>query len=140
MNVASAAAFAPSRTLPAYSTTKAAVLMATECLRAELDSHDIGVTAICPGFVDSDITRTTTYVGVDETAQQAKRDRAVAAYHRRNYTPERVARHIVRAVERNTPVAAVSVESKFLRELNRIAPPLARRLAKVDLSEVGAGR
>ena len=36
MNVASAAAFFPSRTLPAYSTSKAAVLMLSECLRAEL--------------------------------------------------------------------------------------------------------
>ncbi|HZY75235.1 MAG TPA: SDR family oxidoreductase, partial [Jatrophihabitantaceae bacterium] len=65
VNVASAAAFTPSRTLPAYSTTKAAVLMLTECLRAELAGDGIGVTAICPGFVDSDITRTTTFVGVD---------------------------------------------------------------------------
>ncbi|HEY2271500.1 MAG TPA: SDR family oxidoreductase [Jatrophihabitantaceae bacterium] len=137
VNVASAAAFSPSRTLPAYSTTKAAVLMASECLRAELAPHDIGVTAICPGFVDSDITRTTTYVGADDAMQQAKRDRAVAAYHRRNYPPERVARNIVRAVRRNTPVAAVSVEAKFLRELYRFAPPLARRLARVDLSEIG---
>jgi NAD(P)-dependent dehydrogenase (short-subunit alcohol dehydrogenase family)/pimeloyl-ACP methyl ester carboxylesterase len=136
INVASAAAFAPSRTLPAYSTTKAAVLMLTECLRAELAREGIDVIAICPGFVDSDITQTTIYVGADETTQSALRDHASAAYRRRNYTPERVARHIVAAAERNTPVAAISAESKFLRALGRFAPPLARRLAKVDLSNL----
>ena len=36
MNVASAAAFAPSAMLPAYAATKAAVRMLSECLRAEL--------------------------------------------------------------------------------------------------------
>lgn len=134
INVASAAAFAPSRTLPAYSTTKAAVLMLTECLRAELGREGIDVIAICPGFVDSDITQTTIYVGADEKAQSALRDHASAAYRRRNYTPERVARHIVAAAEHNTPVAAISAESKFLRALGRFAPPLARQFAKVDLS------
>jgi NAD(P)-dependent dehydrogenase (short-subunit alcohol dehydrogenase family)/pimeloyl-ACP methyl ester carboxylesterase len=140
INVASAAAFAPSRTLPAYSTTKAAVLMLTECLRAELAREGIAVIAICPGFVDSDITRTTVYVGADEPTQTAKRDHAAAAYRRRNYTPERLARQIVRAAERNTPVAAISAESKLLRTLGRFAPPLARQLAKVDLSEISPRR
>ncbi|HEY8544288.1 MAG TPA: SDR family oxidoreductase, partial [Acidimicrobiales bacterium] len=55
VNVASAAAFSPSRVLPAYATTKAAVLMLTECLRAELADEGIGVTAVCPGMVDSGI-------------------------------------------------------------------------------------
>ena len=36
VNTASAAAYLPSRALPAYSTSKAAVLMLSECLRAEL--------------------------------------------------------------------------------------------------------
>ena len=136
VNIASAAAFTPSVTLPAYATTKAAVLMMTECLRAELDDAGIGVTAICPGFVDSDITRSTIYVGDDESTQAAKREHAAEAYRRRNYTPDRLARHIVRAVERNTPVAAVTVEAKVLHAVGRYAPPLARRFAKIDLNNL----
>ncbi len=50
VNIASAAAYAPSASLPAYAATKAAVRMFSECLRAELASAGIGVTAICPGF------------------------------------------------------------------------------------------
>lgn len=57
VNVASGVAFAPSRNYPAYATSKAAVLMLSECLRAELAGRSIGVTAVCPGFVDTGIVR-----------------------------------------------------------------------------------
>jgi NAD(P)-dependent dehydrogenase (short-subunit alcohol dehydrogenase family)/pimeloyl-ACP methyl ester carboxylesterase len=135
VNIASAAAFAPSRTLPAYATTKAAVLMLSDCLRAELAGDGIAVTAVCPGFVDSDITRTATFVGLAEQDQRDQRERAAAAYHRRNYPPEKVARRIVRAVRRGTPVATVTPEAKVLRAISRFAPPLARRIARIDLGD-----
>ena len=134
VNVASAAAYLPSRTLPAYATTKAAVLMLTECLRAELGSQGIGVTAICPGFVDSDITSTTVHVGVDEARQAELRAKSAKSYGRRGYTPEKLARHLVRAAARNTPVAAISPESKLLRTVGRFAPALGRKIATVDLA------
>jgi NAD(P)-dependent dehydrogenase (short-subunit alcohol dehydrogenase family)/pimeloyl-ACP methyl ester carboxylesterase len=134
VNIASAAAFSPSRTLPAYATTKAAVLMFTACLRAELADHGIAVTAICPGFVDSDLTSTTTFVGLSRGEQDAQRERAAAAYRRRNYPPERVARQVVRAVRRRTPVVTVTAEAKVLEAISRYAPALARRLARIDLA------
>ena len=136
VNVSSAAAFSPSRTLPAYATTKSAVLMLTECLRAELAPDGIAVTAICPGFVDSDIPASTSYVGVDAETAEKLRAKAVASYQRRNYTPEQVAKHLVRAARRRTPVAAITPEAKVLRALGRFAPPLARRVARVDLNRV----
>jgi NAD(P)-dependent dehydrogenase (short-subunit alcohol dehydrogenase family)/pimeloyl-ACP methyl ester carboxylesterase len=136
VNIASAAAYSPSRIYPAYATTKAAVLMLSECLRAELSREHIGVTAICPGFIDTDISRTTVHVGVDDATQQSLREHAVASYGRRNYTPERVARHVVRAAARNKPIAAITVESKLLRAITRFAPPLARQIAKVDLNKL----
>lgn len=136
INVASAAAFTPSRTLPAYATTKAAVLMLTQCLRAELAREGIRVTAICPGFVDSDIARSTVYVGVDDAGQDQLREHAAASYRRRNYTPERVARHIVKAARRNTPVAAISPEAKLFRAVGRFTPALSRALARLDLNKL----
>jgi len=136
VNIASAAAFAPSRIYPAYATTKAAVLMLTECLRAELVNEGIGVTAICPGFINTDISRTTLHVGVDEDTQQSLREHAVASYARRNYPPERVAKHAVRAAARNKPIAAITAESKLLRAITRFAPPVARQLARLDLNKL----
>ncbi len=136
VNVASAAAWSPSVVYPAYATSKAAVLMLTECLRAELGREDIGVTAICPGFIDTDISRTTVHVGVEESKQKELREHAVAAYGRRNYTPERLAKHLVDAVARNTAVAAITPESKLLRAISRFTPRLGRQLSKVDMNKL----
>ena len=45
----------------AYCTSKAAVFMFSDCLRAELDSHGIGLTTICPGVVDTNIVAATDF-------------------------------------------------------------------------------
>jgi NAD(P)-dependent dehydrogenase (short-subunit alcohol dehydrogenase family) len=132
VNVASAAAFTPSRALPAYSTSKAAVLMLSECLRAELAAEGIGVTAVCPGFVSTSITRTTRFVGRSADEQERMRDRSTRLYRRRNYPPERVAAAILRAVERNTAVASVTVEARAMHLLSRAAPGVLRALARID--------
>ena len=134
VNVASAAAYSPSVALPAYATTKAAVLMLTECLEAELACEGISVTAVCPGFVDSDISATTVQVGVDEETAARMREHRVASYHRRNYAPERVARQLVEAATAGRPVLHVTPEAKLLRTISRVSPRLMRRLARVDLS------
>jgi NAD(P)-dependent dehydrogenase (short-subunit alcohol dehydrogenase family) len=52
VNVASQAGFQANMALNAYSATKFAVFGFSEALRAELDPHRIGVTAVCPGVVN----------------------------------------------------------------------------------------
>ncbi|UQX88608.1 SDR family oxidoreductase [Jatrophihabitans telluris] len=136
VNIASAAAYSPSRTYPAYATTKAGVLMLTQCLRAELAVHQIGVTAVCPGFVDTNISRTTSHVGLDEAAERVKQDRAVRSYRRRNYPPAKAARRIVAGVEANKPVVYVTAEAVAFRLLDRLLPGLQRTIARVDLTEL----
>ncbi|MGN6109408.1 MAG: SDR family NAD(P)-dependent oxidoreductase, partial [Kofleriaceae bacterium] len=132
VNVASAAAFQPSRTLPAYATSKAAVLMLSECLRAELAGHGIGVSAVCPGFVATGITNATRFVG-DGVDQGALRRRATAAYRRRGFSPDRVADAILDAVARDRAVVTVTPEAAALRWLSRFAPPGVRQwLAGLD--------
>ncbi len=133
VNTASAAAFTPSKTLPAYSATKAAVLMLSECLRAELVPHGIGVTAVCPGVIATNIPRATQYVGRAEADEQRLRDFMSQRYDRRNFTPERVAAEIVEAIGADLPVAVVTPEAKLMRILSRFAPGLTRRLAGVDM-------
>ncbi|MGC5410237.1 SDR family oxidoreductase, partial [Streptomyces sp. DT225] len=111
VNTASAAAFQPSRALPAYSTSKAAVLMLSECLRAELAEKSIGVSAICPGIVNTGITSTARFVGTDAAEEQRLRARAGKLYGARNYPPEKVAEAVLRAVVRNQAVVPVTPES-----------------------------
>jgi NAD(P)-dependent dehydrogenase (short-subunit alcohol dehydrogenase family)/pimeloyl-ACP methyl ester carboxylesterase len=130
VNLASAAAYLPNQELPAYSTTKAAVLMLSECLRAELAKHGIGVSAICPGIVDTPITRATSYVGVSAEKQEEMRDRAARGYKRRNFPPSGVAREIVAAVAENKAVVPVTPEAKAALAGYRFAPGVMRLIAK----------
>ncbi len=132
VNTASAAAFQPTKSLTAYSTSKAAVLMLSECLRAELAGKGIGVTAICPGMVNTSITDTASFVGVSEEEQRRRREKATRLYGRRNYPPERVAEAILRAVAENRAVVPVTPEAHGLRFLSRFAPRLRGAIARID--------
>ncbi len=133
VNVASAAAYTPSRTLPAYSATKAAVLMLSECMRAELRDLGIGVTAICPGVINTPITRTSRFVGLSDVEQEERRRRAVRLFNLRNYGPEHVADAIMRAVRTNPAVVPVAPEAKLGRFMSRVSPRMMRLLARRDV-------
>lgn len=131
VNTASAAAYQPSRALPAYSTSKAAVLMLSECLRAELAGKSIGVSAICPGIVNTNITATTRFAGADAAEEQRLRKRTSKLYGMRNYPPEKVADAILRAVVRNQAVVPVTPESHAARFLSRLSPGALRAVARL---------
>lgn len=132
VNIASAAAYLPSRALPAYTTTKAAVLALSQCLRAELAEHGIGVVAVCPGFVHTNIANTTRFVGLDATEERTTQQRVTALYRRRNFTPDKAAREILRAIERNAAIAPVTPEAKIGLLASRLTPGLVRALARLD--------
>ena len=134
VNVASAAAYLPSRTLSAYATSKAAVLMLTECLRAELAEQGIGVSAVCPGFVNTAIAKATRYVGVSASEQEQLRGKADRLYRLRNVPPERVADAVLRAVRENRPIVPVAAEARIGRALSRLSPGTLRFVARRDLT------
>ncbi|QXE35868.1 SDR family oxidoreductase [Streptomyces sp. GMY02] len=132
VNTASAAAYQPSKALPAYSTSKAAVLMLSECLRAELAGKGIGVSAICPGFVNTNITSTARFTGVSAAEQERRRKKTSRLYGLRNYPPEKVADAVLRAVVRNQAVIPVTPEARGARFLSRFAPGALRAIARVE--------
>jgi short-subunit dehydrogenase len=123
----------PTKALPAYGTTKAAVLALSQSLRAELAGSGVGVVAVCPGFVRTNIAGTTRFVGLDATAERTAQHHATELYRRRNYRPERAAREIRRAVQRNVAVAPITIEAKAALLASRLTPGLLRTLARVDL-------
>jgi NAD(P)-dependent dehydrogenase (short-subunit alcohol dehydrogenase family) len=135
VNVASAAAFSPGRAFPAYATTKAAVLMLTESLRTELAPSHIGVSAICPGIIDTGIVTRTRFVGTGSAEQQQTRDEIQRLYQRRRFTPDKVAEAIVRAVERNKAIVTVAPEAHLARLVYRVSPGLARKIGSVDMTQ-----
>ncbi|MER5390533.1 SDR family oxidoreductase [Saccharopolyspora sp. NPDC002686] len=134
VNIASAAAYLPSKVLPAYGTTKAAVLALSQSLRAELAGEGIGVTAVCPGLVNTGITTSTRFVGVDDAEQANRRQAAKQLYQRRNFTPQRAAAEILRATRRNAAIAPVTAEAKAGLVLSRLSPGLLRAVARAELT------
>jgi NAD(P)-dependent dehydrogenase (short-subunit alcohol dehydrogenase family)/pimeloyl-ACP methyl ester carboxylesterase len=135
INVASAAAYLPSKSMVAYSTTKAAVLGFSESLRADLADEGITVTAVCPGFVNTNIAKSTVYAGMSAEQQARARDKADAAYRRRNYTPEATAKAIVKAVRSGPAVLPIAPESWIGYAMRRISPSMIRLFARFDIRQ-----
>lgn len=132
VNTASAAAYQPSKALPAYSTSKAAVLMLSECLRAELAGQGIGVSAICPGFVNTNITATARFAGVDAEEEKRRQKKSSRLYGLRNYPPEKVADAILRAVVKNQAVVPVTPEARGAHLMSRFTPKALRAIARLE--------
>ena len=133
VNVSSGLAFFPTRLTPAYNTTKAAVQMLSECLRAELAGQGIGVSAVYPGVVNTNIVSTARMLGGSDTETDQKRARAERLYRLRNLKPEAVAAAILEAVEHNRAEVRVGAEVHVIRWLSRLTPGLGRRLARLDV-------
>jgi NAD(P)-dependent dehydrogenase (short-subunit alcohol dehydrogenase family)/pimeloyl-ACP methyl ester carboxylesterase len=127
---ASAAAFLPWPSLAAYSTTKAAVLSLAQSLRTELAPHGIGVSAICPGIVATNITRTTRFVGQDAQAERVSQQRTTAMYAKRHYGPEKVATAVVKAVREDIAVLPVTPEAHLAAVGSRLSPGVVRWLGR----------
>ncbi|GAA3206498.1 SDR family oxidoreductase [Actinocorallia longicatena] len=132
VNTASAAAFTPSRSMSAYATSKAAVLMLSECMRADLAHLGIGVSAICPGIVDTNITRTSHFVGRSRSEELKTQLKAARAYGLRGYGPEKVAERILTAVRRDRALQPVTPEAHLSYALSRLSPGLMRLAARID--------
>lgn len=127
---ASAAGYLASPSLPAYGTTKAGVLMLAQCLAGELRPHGIGVSAICPGFVHTNITATTRFAGVGADEERRRQVRADAFYRRRGYGPEKVAAAVVAAVRENRLVVPVTPEARVGAVGARFLPSVTRAVGR----------
>ena len=128
VNVASAAGYSASSLLSAYNATKFGVLGLSEALWDELQPKGISVTAVCPGIIDTPITRSARLVG--DMATPETRTEMVEGYQRRGYGPERVARNILKAMQRDRLVAPIAPEAWALYYLKRFAPGLSRWLGR----------
>jgi NAD(P)-dependent dehydrogenase (short-subunit alcohol dehydrogenase family) len=120
VNVSSSAGYMASSGLVAYTTTKFGVLGFSEAIRQELAPARIGVTAVCPGVINTAITHTGRMRG--PLGSDAARQRIIRLFERRNYGPDRVATNILKAIQRNRAVAPISPEAWAMYFLKRLAP------------------
>jgi NAD(P)-dependent dehydrogenase (short-subunit alcohol dehydrogenase family) len=131
VNVASAAAYTPSRMLPAYGATKAGVLMLSESLRAELSGTGVGVSAVCPGFIATGIYRAARYAGADAAEETKRRELTERLAARLAPGPEAAANAIIRAIERDRPLVPVTAGAWGAYAMSRVSPAVMRRLARL---------
>jgi NAD(P)-dependent dehydrogenase (short-subunit alcohol dehydrogenase family)/pimeloyl-ACP methyl ester carboxylesterase len=132
VNVASMAAYTPVNSMNAYCTSKAAVFMFSDCLRAELDAAGIGLTTVCPGVINTNIVSTTRFnvPAGRELLVEARRKQTEKVFAARRYGPDKVARAIVSAVKKNKPIRPVAPEAYFVYGAAHALPPAMRSAAR----------
>lgn len=122
VNISSAAGLIPLPMLSAYSGIKSAVLAMTRIWRAEGAVHGVGFTAICPGFMTTNISKSArTCSGTSRFSPSQFMDRVDRFFERGQYDPARVAEAIVRAVERDKGVVPTGIETHLVDLLNRLS-------------------
>jgi NAD(P)-dependent dehydrogenase (short-subunit alcohol dehydrogenase family)/pimeloyl-ACP methyl ester carboxylesterase len=130
VNVASMAAYAPLSSLNAYCTSKAAVYMFSDCLRAELDAAGIGLTTVCPGLINTNIVSATGFHTPDHRSVASRRAQLERMFDARRYGPEKVATAILAAVRANRAVRPVAPEAYLLYGTSRLLPQVLRSIAR----------
>jgi NAD(P)-dependent dehydrogenase (short-subunit alcohol dehydrogenase family) len=120
--------------LAPYCTTKFAVVGLSESLNAELRPRGIGVTALCPGIIATNIVTESTARG----DMAARKQRIADFYARRGASPDAVAEAVVKAVSKRRVVQTVPVShvvpawiaGRFSLRAGQAAARLTHRLAQ----------
>lgn len=110
-----------------YALTKGAVRSFSESLRNELASSRIGVTAVFPGAIHTNITSSARGAQAGRLADLG-RSRLAPVVMR---PPSSVARAIVSAIERNRGRVVVGPDAHLLSVWSRVAPGRARLLGRL---------
>jgi 2-hydroxycyclohexanecarboxyl-CoA dehydrogenase len=126
VNIASGAAYMPNHRMATYCASKAAVVMFSRCMRAEWRRHNVGVSVVCPGVINTPILSHTRLRGsvVDE------KDRLARAF-KLGHKPDSVAKAVTKVAERNRAMASVGVEARVAYHALRLLPPLNTLVAKL---------
>ena len=82
-----------------YSAAKFGLRGLSEVLRFDLRRHDIGVSLVCPGAVNTGLVETLEIAGVDRSAPRLQKH--VARFIAHAVAPEQAAERIIRGVERD---------------------------------------
>ncbi|MEX2092473.1 MAG: SDR family oxidoreductase [Pirellulales bacterium] len=102
--------------LAAYCTSKYAMVGFSEALRAEYGREGLGVTALCPGFVATNLFASA------PLAENSKGPKIPPKFF--CTTPEKIARSAVKAIRRNRRLVVVEPFARFLTTVKRFTPRL----------------
>jgi NAD(P)-dependent dehydrogenase (short-subunit alcohol dehydrogenase family) len=118
VNIASTFGLMAASGVAPYCTTKFAVVGLSESMRGELAPFGVGVSAVCPGLINTNIIERGRF------ADETMRPGAAATFRRRGRAPEQVARAVLHAIAGNVAVVPVGAEAWAAWIGKRVAPEL----------------
>lgn len=133
INTASLAGLVGSPTMIPYSTTKFAVVGLSTSLRAEAEGLGVKVSVVCPGFIQTGIFDSATYI-------HAKQEEMLARLPFKPMDVDAAARIILRGVARNKAIIVFPFYGRLLWWLQRIHNSLTRPLARKTVKDFREAR
>lgn len=116
LNVASFYGLVGTRRVAAYTSSKFGLVGFSESIRAEYGRRGLGVTAFCPGFVDTNLFASAP-LGNDRQAHKLPPSWLLT-------TPEKIASRAVRAIRRNQPLVVTQPYARLAYFGKRFFPGL----------------
>ena len=114
LNVCSLAGLVPKRRLAAYQTSKFGLVGLSQSLRLEYSPKGVGVTALCPGLVDTDLID----AGIERKWVTSK-PRTPSFL---SVSPDRIAARAVQAIRKNQGLVVVPAYARLLWLFVRLFP------------------
>ena len=125
VNISSMFGFIGIPTQSSYNASKYAVRGFSEALSSELSGTQIGVTCVHPGGIRTNVVRASRLSSDGDVEDQRK---TIELFERFGHSPEKVARKIVRAIERKQVRVRVGPEAYLTDWSKRLFPVSTQRL------------
>jgi NAD(P)-dependent dehydrogenase (short-subunit alcohol dehydrogenase family) len=111
-----------------YSAAKFGLRGVSEVLRFDLERHNIGVTLVCPGGVDTPISGTVDIAGIDR--ERLLSSRFGRRFRQHAKTPEHAAKCILDGIVRDRYLVYTSGDIRAMHLLERTVPPAYEALMR----------
>ncbi len=126
VNMSSGLGYFPRATESSYCTTKAGVLMFSRCLRADWHSENIGVSAICPGVINTNIINSTKFLGERNNNKELE---ATKKLFSKGHSADVVAKAVMNSIKFNRAVVPAGIEASIGWVLQGLMPLFLQDLA-----------
>jgi short-subunit dehydrogenase len=115
VNISSLQGIIPLSLSVGYTTTKYGVVGFSLSLRPEAAFYGVGVTVVCPGFIETEILNDQPFINIDKK-------RLLSASPRKKMCPRKCAQKIIRGVNSNKPMIMVPFYSYMIWVAHRFFP------------------
>jgi NAD(P)-dependent dehydrogenase (short-subunit alcohol dehydrogenase family) len=125
VNISSTAGLTGAPWHAAYATAKWGLVGLSEVLRYDLMQHNIGVSVICPGAVDTPMKHSVEILAVNKESGSVQK--IIRRFEKHAISPERAAEIIIDAIEKNRFLVITSFDIKALYFLKKYCFPVYHR-------------